>query len=690
MDTIDELGRRAGRTALAEAEAYTDVEAGLARILADEEDVDWNVDGGSRRGWVVVLAAAAAVVAAVTAGVVWSQEDPSPRLVPGTPPEPTPAPTTPATPEPTAPATPQPTTPATPEPQPAEPSGLAVSYLDPPPSLQPEVFATVDAPSEFFLNAVVTENGGVVVLDRATESALVVDPDGTSRPVPLDVMPSSLVAAGPGDVVYALGQSEQQTETRVLAIALSGERAGQVVASTPPFDISPYLELPVGAIGHGPEGIIDRARRVGEQLMGYVDRAGRPVDVDWQEPRLLTIDEDGTVRSDDEGTEWALDIEHHPQAPTPLEGPSPPVPDAIGGATYWTGIGPPDDPGAEFPNSTINVVALLYRDGSGEWHRLPDGWEVVASDTRGTIIGRRVGEQMEVAHVIRHSEPLPPPPPSTAEPEPSPLATLAEAIGASTAIAREPRKVTVFADGTTTEVATPPDVYVQTDGTLLWWDIGTGETTSRSAAATLDGTIVCEVEGTIHRVRQEADGGYVASVERRDEIAGIAEEIAVPNYAVDCDTGSIEPIEPVSWRWEVGTRRIERIGDSTFTSTYDAEGNGDVTNEAGISINGDDYAGYHTFNADGSRVVYGDMTAQPGPHVTNVLRSRDTTTGELLWSAELDRPVGLTYWYGDRIIALAPADGVPGATVESVIVLDAVTGEVIETVSTTLDLAFVE
>ena len=105
MDTIDELGRRAARTALAEAEAYTDVDAGLARILADDEDVEWNADGGSRRGWVVVLAAAAAVVAAVTAGVVWSQDDPSPRLVPGTPPEVTPAPTTPATPEPTTPAT---------------------------------------------------------------------------------------------------------------------------------------------------------------------------------------------------------------------------------------------------------------------------------------------------------------------------------------------------------------------------------------------------------------------------------------------------------------------------------------------------------------------------------------------------------------------------------------------------------
>ena len=218
MDTIDELGRRAARTALAEAEAYTDVDAGLARILADDEDVELNADGGSRRGWVVVLAAAAAVVAAVTAGVVWSQDDPSPRLVPGTPPEVTPAPTIPVTPEPTTPAT---------------------------------------AP---------------------------------------------------------------------------------------------------------------------------------------------------------------------PPTPTPTTSPS-------------------GDPS-------------------------------------------------------------------------SPLATLAEAIGASTAIAREPGKVIVFADGTTTEVATPRNAYVQTDGAMLWWDIVTGETTNRSAAATLDGTVVCEVEGSIHRVRQDPDGGYVASVER--------------------------------------------------------------------------------------------------------------------------------------------------------------------------------
>ena len=195
MDTIDELGRRAARTALAEAEAYTDVEAGLARILADEDDVDWNIGGDRRRGWVVVLAAAAAVVAAVTAGVVWSQDDPSPRLVPATPPVVTPAPTTPAT--------PQPTTPATPEPQPAEPSGLAVSYRDPPPLLEPTVFATVASDPSGSIAA--TEGGGAVLTSPSAGVATLVALDGTTRTVPLDLVPSgSPMVAGPGDVLYGL------------------------------------------------------------------------------------------------------------------------------------------------------------------------------------------------------------------------------------------------------------------------------------------------------------------------------------------------------------------------------------------------------------------------------------------------------------------------------------------------------
>jgi outer membrane protein assembly factor BamB len=271
------------------------------------------------------------------------------------------------------------------------------------------------------------------------------------------------------------------------------------------------------------------------------------------------------------------------------------------------------------------------------------------------------------------------------------VATLAEEIGAATLITREPGTITVFTDGATTEVATPEDAYAQSDGNFLWWttyaDRPDGAITSHSTAATLDGTIVCEADGEIHRIRQEADGGHVASVERRDEVAGNAEEIAVPNFAVDCETGERQPIETVSWMREAGSRFVQRVGDRTFTGVGDAEGNADMTNEDGISINGDDYAGYHAFSADGSRVAYGDMTA--ATHVTNMLRSRDTTTGELLWSTELETFVAGLHWYDDRIVALVPGGGVPGVANEAVIVLDALTGDVIKTVPASVDIAFV-
>jgi hypothetical protein len=276
--------------------------------------------------------------------------------------------------------------------------------------------------------------------------------------------------------------------------------------------------------------------------------------------------------------------------------------------------------------------------------------------------------------------------PSTTAPS-SQVATLAEEIGASKLIVREPDRVIVFRDGATTEVATPDAAYVETDGTFLWWDIYNGEPTNRSAAATLDGTVVCELEGSIHRIRVDPDGGYIASVERPSP-APDGSETPVPNFAVDCETGEEQPIDPVSWTREGGSRHVERIAERTFTFDGDAEGNADVTNESGVSINGDDYGGYYEFSPDASRVVYGDMTA--AIHVTNLLRSRDTTTGELLWTAELESPVAGFHWYDDRIVASVPGGGVPGVAHEAVIVLDARNGDVITTVPTSTDIAFVE
>ena len=43
--------------------------------------------------------------------------------------------------------------------------------------------------------------------------------------------------------------------------------------------------FPVGTFGHGPSGIVDR--RTGEQVMGYVDAEGRPLDLDRPAPPLF-------------------------------------------------------------------------------------------------------------------------------------------------------------------------------------------------------------------------------------------------------------------------------------------------------------------------------------------------------------------------------------------------------------------
>ena len=318
---------------------------------------------------------------------------------------------------------------------------------------------------------------------------------------------------------------------------------------------------------------------------------------------------------------------------------------------------------------------------------------MAASDIWGTILAHRVGEQMELATLVPPGEERrrPPPPaprrPPCPRPPSSPLATLAEAIGASTAIAREPGKVTVFADGTTTEVATPPDVYVQTDGTLLWWDIVTGETTSRSAAATLDGTIVCEVEGVIHRIRQDPDGGYVASVER-------ARGDRRPPRRPPCRTtpSTVSPAIRSRSNPSGGRGRsapdYRAVGDRTFTDSDDAEGNADVTNEAGISINGDDYAGYHDVLR---RRIPGRVRRHDGPDSRD---DRLAVTRHHDGRAAVERRARST---GRPDVLVRRSHRRPGPRrrrsrrgVEAVIVLDAVTGEVIETVPTTLDLAFVD
>ncbi len=280
------------------------------------------------------------------------------------------------------------------------------------------------------------------------------------------------------------------------------------------------------------------------------------------------------------------------------------------------------------------------------------------------------------------------------------LRTIATGTGSSVLVAQTPDgQVVALRDGTVTSVDGPADAFVHSDGTFVFWTLAQSDSegiTWRSTAATLDGNRVCEVEGRIHRLRQRDDGTFVASTER-DDLAGdvgAAAEIPVPNFAIDCDTLDSTPIEPISWlASDSQSRAVTTVNGRTFTAYGDAEGNARVVNEQAMSVNGDDYAGSHVYSADGSQVAYGDygVSSNGSPLTTETMRSRDTTTGELLWSVEFDRPFAGMYFVGDVFVAELPPTEVapePYMATEYLAVYDAPTGEFLRRVDTELRIIY--
>jgi hypothetical protein len=280
----------------------------------------------------------------------------------------------------------------------------------------------------------------------------------------------------------------------------------------------------------------------------------------------------------------------------------------------------------------------------------------------------------------------------------SALEVLAVAADAGTVVAATPDDVVVtWAGGRTTELGPAGDAWVRAEGEFVLWEEPVtdenGMPTPRTRATRLDGEVVCEVDGHMHRLREVA-GRLVASVERADELpVPTGQDQPIPNYAIDCETGERTAIDPISWSREGGSRGILRVADRTFTYEGDSEGNADVTNEAGVSINGDDYAGYHTYSPDGDRVVYGDFTGSVSPHATDRIRSRDTTTGELLWTLDVGTPFGSLQHTGDRVVvSQAPATNgaiTPWDATARIDVYDADTGEQLLSVPTVLEVVYV-
>lgn len=273
------------------------------------------------------------------------------------------------------------------------------------------------------------------------------------------------------------------------------------------------------------------------------------------------------------------------------------------------------------------------------------------------------------------------------------LGVVARTTDANVIVAELPDGRTVtWVDGSVSEVPVPAEASDPwSDGDFVYWQIWASDPDVEvmSFAADLDGTVVCEVRGSIHRVRRQPDGSHIASVEREAEAVPTPEEYPVPNYAVGCERGDETPIDPRSFRREGGGRYLERVADRQFTIDLDAEGNGDVINERGVSVNGDDYAGFHTFSPDGELVGYGDYSATVSPHVTNVVSVRDTVDGALLWSVELVSPFNLLVITDDVVVvALAPQSSGPNAweATEALVVFERNTGRRVVTVPTNVQI----
>ncbi|MEZ5378327.1 MAG: hypothetical protein R2733_17620 [Acidimicrobiales bacterium] len=280
-------------------------------------------------------------------------------------------------------------------------------------------------------------------------------------------------------------------------------------------------------------------------------------------------------------------------------------------------------------------------------------------------------------------------PPSTRDRR-SDVADLAQAIDARRLVTQVDDQIHLSADGQVTVIDSDNDAWVWSDGQFVYWstatDTGDGGYESRTVARAFDGETVCQLPEPIHHVTERSTGGYVAAVER-DLDEGPADDALVgyPAFAVDCATGDEQPIEPLRFvGGETGTTSVIRVGGRTFTALGDAEGNADVANEDGISINGDDYAGYHAFNADGSLVVYGEMSE--GVHVSDEIVCRDTVTGDELWRTMLELPFGYLGFIGDQVIAEQPVEfaGTEWAGTASVVIIDARSGQTQASIATTL------
>ena len=354
------------------------------------------------------LAAAAIVgVVAVAATVVWLT-DPTDSVVQTdittvpTTQVTAPATTTPATtPEPTTTTSAPPTSTAVPPttaPQPVvEP--ITVSYLDPPPIYEPDVFAELDAE----VMSVALGDGFVVggfmgdVYTPDDDQLLVLDlVDGTTARLDVDELPLGLTA-GPGRVAYGevllTVPDDPAPEQRFVAISLTGDRAGQTILDVPSPG-HPMDPLHEDFYEHSADGVIDVWN--GDAVLSpFLDPSGQPLPppgIAW--PRVR-YDFDDHVVTDGDGPTWPLAVERDPAASGTLVEHT--LAGAAGGAVHTTWIGPSVGDDLDYGPPSVPVIVALLPDGTGTWYHLPDGWGLADSNVWGTVLARVADGRTQLA-----------------------------------------------------------------------------------------------------------------------------------------------------------------------------------------------------------------------------------------------------------------------------------------------------
>mgnify|MGYP003115636136 CR=1 FL=1 len=568
----DELRRRA-RAARAEVEAEVDVDAELA-ARPTTSGLAPIAPLAPRRRLVAVAGSIAAVAVAIVGGVVLlrgndSIETSEPTIdattsIPSVIPTTLPGPTTTVVPTTSSPGASTTT--------PAASAVAAVSYLDPPVATTLTPLGAVPAPAattDFFQVAI--GDLGVAVLTRNVDAPEtgrvdVFGFDGAARTLE-DVGVTNMIAYGPGDVMYSTVQGKAIEDFAVVAMPLSGDREGEVVASEP-ANINRYLEYPPASFGHGSDGVTMR-RDSGDLAIGYVDGDGDPTALDgtptFFESDTYGLDEGQATVTASTGEIWSLSIDAHPGAASTYVGPSPAAPTTGGGGVFWTHIGPDLAPEIDFGEPSQWVVAQLHPGGSTTWWSLPDGWTIGASDIWGTVAVRQTDDRLDVALVDFATDEPPPTTTTTttttttSTTTTSTASTVPTTVPAATAVAWQTlpwEAARIERNCSEEQFVGCTQILVDRDGSIVSYD-PTTRTLTRHTTPLITAQVDVDL-GMVYLQLLGPDDVVYLNVDAADPTDGAADLLAI-TLAPD-DAGRVLD------RW---TGVADRIGDTDLVATRD-------------------------------------------------------------------------------------------------------------------------